>query len=252
MLVLGYVVALVLAVVAVQLYRRVREQARERLALLAELERERERAAELAVLEERAKIARELHDVVAHGLSVIALQAGGAETALPDEPERARTPLRAIRREAEEALAEMRRALGLLRPPGDGEPDLSPQPGLAQLPALVERARVAGMPVTLHIDGHPRPVDPGLELSAYRIVQEALANVHKHAGGAPASVRVAWGAHALVLRIRDTGMRTPGSAEDADGHGLIGMRERVRAHGGEFAAGRVPGGGFEVTAELPL
>jgi signal transduction histidine kinase len=251
MLVLGYVLAFVLAVVAVQLYRRVREQARERLALLAALERERERGAELAVLEERAKIARELHDVVAHGLSVIALQAGGAETALPDEPERARTPLRAIRREAEEALAEMRRALGLLRP-GDAAPEMAPQPGLAQLPALVERARAAGMPVTLHVDGHPRPVDPGLELSAYRIVQEALANVHKHAGGAPASVRVAWSGHALVLRVRDTGMRTPGRAEDADGHGLIGMRERVRAHGGEFSAGRVPGGGFEVTAELPL
>jgi signal transduction histidine kinase len=251
MLVLGWVVAVVLAVVAVQLYRRVRAQARERLALTAALERERERSAELTVLEERAKIARELHDVVAHGLSVIALQAGGAETALPDEPERARTPLRAIRREAEEALGEMRRALGLLRP-GDAEPDLAPQPGLAQLPALVERARGAGMAVTLHVDGHPRPVDPGLELSAYRIVQEALANVHRHAGGAPASVRVSWTGHGLTLRVRDGGMRTPGGGEDADGHGLIGMRERVRAHGGEFAAGRVPGGGFEVRAELPL
>jgi signal transduction histidine kinase len=251
MLELGYVLAVVLAVVAVQLYRRVRAQARERLALVAALERERERSAELAVLEERAKIARELHDVVAHGLSVIALQAGGAETALPDEPERARTPLRAIRREAEEALAEMRRALGLLRP-GDAPPELAPQPGLAQLPALVERARAAGMPVTLHVDGHPRPVDPGLELSVYRIVQEALANVHRHAGGAPASVRIAWTGHSLALRVRDTGMRTPGGGEEADGHGLIGMRERVRAHGGEFAAGRVPGGGYEVTAELPL
>jgi signal transduction histidine kinase len=251
MLVLGWVVAVVLAVVAVQLYRRVRAQARERLALTAALERERERSAELTVLEERAKIARELHDVVAHGLSVIALQAGGAETALPDDPERARTPLRAIRREAEEALGEMRRALGLLRP-GDAEPDLAPQPGLAQLPALVERARTAGMAVTLHVDGHPRPLDPGLELSAYRIVQEALANVHRHAGGAPAAVRVSWTGHALTLRVRDGGMRTPGGGEEADGHGLIGMRERVRAHGGEFTAGRVPGGGFEVTAELPL
>src|SRR4051795_7175136 len=233
------VAAGVLAWRAVALTRELRERD-------ARLEAERRQTARLAVLEERAKIARELHDVVAHGLSLIAVQARGSL----QEPEQAGPALRAIGQAAEDALDGMRRALGLLRDEEADEPELEPQPGLAQLPALVERARAAGMPVTLHVDGHPRPVHPGLELSAYRIVQEALTNVHKHAGGAPASVRIAWSGHALLLRVRDGGMRTPGGGEDADGHGLIGMRERVRAHGGEFAAGRVPGGGFEVTAEL--
>jgi signal transduction histidine kinase len=209
----------------------------------AELRTAHERTTALALLEERAKIARELHDVVTHRLSLIALQAQGA---LQAEPEQAAPALRAIRQAADEALEEMRSALGVLREEG-AEPELEPQPGLAQLPALVERARAAGMPVTYHVDGRPRPLPAGLDLSAYRIVQEALANVHRHAGGAPASVRVGWRDGSLSLQVRDTGHRAP--AEDDE---LLGMRERVRAHGGDFRAGRVPGGGYEVVARLPL
>src|SRR4051794_28649797 len=199
-------------------------------------EGERRQTGRLAVLEERAKIARELHDVVAHRLSLIAVQAGGSL----QDPEQAAPALRAIRQAAEDGLDEMRRALGLLRDE-EAEPELGPQPGLGQLPALVERARAAGMPVTLHIDGRPRAVPAGLDLSAYRIVQEALANVHKHAGGAPASVRVAWRPETLSLQVRDTGHRSP--ALDGDGHGLIGMRERAKAHGGGLGAGGAAGGG---------
>jgi signal transduction histidine kinase len=244
MLVLGLLAAL-LAAVALVLGRRARAQGHRLHRLEERLEDERRRAAELAVLEERAKIARELHDVVAHGLSLIVLQ---AQSALQTAPEEAQPPLRAVRQAAEEALDELRRALELLRD-ADAEPDLEPQPGLGQLPALVERARAAGMPVTFHVDGRPRPIPAGLDLSAYRIVQEALANVHQHAGGAPASVRISWRDGSLGLQVRDTGRRAP---SDADGHGLLGMRERVKAHGGEFRAGRVPGGGYEVVARLPL
>ncbi|HEY6887639.1 MAG TPA: ATP-binding protein, partial [Solirubrobacter sp.] len=129
--------------------------------------------------------------------------------------------------------------------------DLAPQPGLAQLPALVERARAAGTPVTLDVEGEPRPLPASLDLSAFRIVQEALTNVHKHAAGAPASVRVVWGRQALGLRVLDSG--TGGASRvNGSGHGLVGMRERVKLHGGELHTGARPGGGFEVTAELPL
>jgi signal transduction histidine kinase len=221
-----------------------RRQAAELQALADELARERERTARLAVLEERAAIARELHDVVAHALSVIAIQTHGAEAALDAEPERARRPLRAIRRSAEEALGELRRLLGVVRQEGEGA---APRPGLAQLPALVERARAAGMPVTLHVEGRPRPVSAGLDLSAFRIVQEALTNVHKHAHAAPATVHVVWERGRLRVQVRDAG-----GAETHPRDGLIGMRERVRLHGGELHAGRLPGGGFEVTAVLPL
>jgi signal transduction histidine kinase len=181
---------------------------------------------------------------------VIAIQADGAEAALEKDPELARRPLRAIRRSAEEALGEMRRLLGVLRTSEENE--LAPQPGLAQLPSLVERARAAGLPVTLHVDGEPRALPASLDLSAYRIVQEALTNVHKHAGDAPTSVRVVWRRNVLGLHIRDTG--TPGEKAhvNGDGHGLVGMRERVKLHGGELRAEPLPLGGFEVVAKLPL
>jgi signal transduction histidine kinase len=244
----GAVSAVLLPAVAGRVVRVQRHQTQRLHALAAELERERERTAQMAVAEERARIARELHDVVAHALSVIAIQADGADAALEAEPDRARRPLRTIRRSAEEALGEMRRLLGVLRDDGDR---LEPQPGLAQLEGLVERARAAGMPVTLHVDGVPRHVSAGLDLSAFRIVQEALTNVHKHARGAPATVRVSWERRALALRIRDAGTGRPAHV-NGDGHGLIGMRERVRLHGGELEAGPVHGGGFEVRAVLPL
>jgi signal transduction histidine kinase len=233
---LGWVVAVVLAVVAVQLYRRLRELSRERLDMLAALTREQERAAEIPVLEERAKIARELHEVAARDLSAIALQAAGGH----DDSDRA---LRAIRREAEEAAGELRRALGVL----GASPEPARQPGLSQLPELVDRARTAGMPVTLTVEGRPRPVPPGIDISAYRIVQEALAEVHRHGGGAPAGVRITWRPGLLTLQVRDSGLRS-----GAEPDGLVAIRERARAHGGELDAARIPGGGFEVEARLPL
>jgi signal transduction histidine kinase len=232
----GWVVAVVLAVVAVLLYRRLRELSGERLNLQAELGRERERASAVAVLEERARIARELHDAAAQDLSAIALQAAGGH----DDADRA---LRAIRREAEEAAAELRRALGVL----GAAPEPAPHSGLAQLPELVDRARTAGIPLTLNVDGRPRALPPSLDRAAYRIVQEALANVHRYAGGAPATVRVTWRPGLLTLQIRDSGLRT-----GAEPDGLVAMRERARAHGGDLDAARIPGGGFEVEARLPL
>ena len=246
----GAVTAVVLPVLAGRLVRHHRAQTHQLQQLTAELERERERTALMAVAEERARIARELHDVVAHGLSVIAIQADGAEAALEKDPELARKPLQAIRRSAEEALGEMRRLLGVLREADTGA-ELAPQPGLAQLPALVDRARAAGLPVTLHVEGTPRPLHASLDLSAFRIVQEALTNVHKHAAGAPATVRVVWRRDMLGLQVRDTGTGRR-VVVNGDGHGLVGMRERVKLHGGELRAGAMPGGGFEVTAKLPL
>src|SRR3954454_19299667 len=204
--------------------------------------RERERTRQMSVAEERARIARELHDVVAHGVSVIAVQADAAEAALAHEPERAARPLQTIRGSARDALAEMRRMVGVL-----GEThERGPQPGLAQLPELIEQAEV---PVAFELEGEPVAVPASLDLTAYRIVQEALTNVRKHAGGAPTTVRIAWRPGTLELSVRDHG---PGPNGHGDGHGLVGMRERVRIHGGRLKAGPVAGGGFEVLAELPL
>jgi signal transduction histidine kinase len=203
---------------------------------------ERDRTRRIAVSDERARIARELHDVVAHGVSVIAVQADAAEAALGQDPERAARPLQAIRGSAHDAMAEMRRMVGVL-----GEThERGPQPGLAQLPALIEQA---GVPVELDLSGDPVPVPASLDLTAYRIVQEALTNVRKHAGGAPTTVRIAWRPDTLELSVRDRG---PGPNGHGDGHGLVGMQERVRLHGGRLRTGPVAGGGFEVLAELPL
>jgi signal transduction histidine kinase len=201
--------------------------------------RERERTRQMSVAEERARIARELHDVVAHGVSVIAVQADAAEAALEHDPARAATPLRSIRGSAQDALAEMRRMVGVL-----GEThERGPQPGLAQLDELI------GDHVTLEIVGDPVPVPASLDLTAYRIVQEALTNVRKHAGSAPTAVRLEWRPSELAIAVRDHG---PGPNGHGDGHGLVGMRERVRIHGGRLRAGPATGGGFEVLAELPL
>jgi signal transduction histidine kinase len=201
--------------------------------------RERERTQQMSVAEERARIARELHDVVAHGVSVIAVQADAAEAALEHDPARAATPLRSIRGSAHDALAEMRRMVGVL-----GEThERGPQPGLAQLPGLIEGH------ATLEVEGEPLPVLASLDLTAYRIVQEALTNVRKHAGSAPTTVRLTWGSDTLGIVVRDHG---PGPNGHGDGHGLVGMRERVRIHGGRLRTGPAAGGGFEVIAELPL
>jgi len=201
--------------------------------------RERERTRQMSVAEERARIARELHDVVAHGVSVIAVQADAAEAALEHDPARAATPLRSIRGSAHDALAEMRRMVGVL-----GEThERGPQPGLAQLPGLIE----GNITFEQHCD--PVPVPASLDLTAYRIVQEALTNVRKHAGSAPVTVRLTWRPDQLEVAIRDHG---PGPNGHGDGHGLVGMRERVRIHGGRLHTGAAAGGGFEVIAHLPL
>jgi signal transduction histidine kinase len=211
-------------------------------------EHDRDRSAQIAVAEERARIARELHDVVAHGVSVIAIQADAAEAALEKDPARAKAPLHAIRGSAAEALADMRRLLGVLREDQDGN-EITPQPGLAQLDALIGRVRGAGVEVRVKEEGAPRALPASLDLSAYRILQEALTNVRKHAAGAAAEVRLLWSEQALELRISDDG---PGANGGPPGHGLVGMHERVKVHGGELRTGTAPDGGFEVHARLPL
>jgi len=244
----GALPAVLVPALAGRVVRRLREQTRRLEELAEHLERERERAERSAVIAERGRIARELHDVVAHGVSVIAIQADAAEAALDRDPALARAPLQTIHGSAKESLAEMRRLLGVLREDGDGGA-LAPQPGLAQLPELVERVRATGLDVTFETGGAASHVAPSLDLSAYRIVQEALTNVRKHAAGAGARVRVTWEPRALVLEVRDDG---PGGSPNGSGHGLVGMRERVRLHGGELHAGPVNGGGFAVIARLPL
>jgi len=255
----GVLPAVVLPTITGRVVRRLREQAERLAELTVHLEHERERAEQAAVVEERGRIARELHDVVAHGVSVIAIQADAAEAALDRDPELARTPLRTIRGSAKQALEEMRRLLDVLREDGDGG-ELLPQPGLGQVRELVEHARGAGVEVTLAVDGEPRPLAPGLDLSAYRIVQEGLTNVRKHAAGAPARVTVTWAPRELALEVSDAGpggapvktQPTSSAGTGGGGHGLVGMRERVRLHGGELHAGPAPDGGFAVRARLPI
>jgi signal transduction histidine kinase len=218
-------------------------------ARTVELEHEREENAKLAVVEERARIARELHDVVAHNLSIIMLQAGAERRAIGDERPQTSDALATIEDTGRTAMAEMRRLLGMLRQPDD-ELALAPQPSLRYLEDLISQVRDAGMPVELRIEGEPRPIAPGIDLSAYRIVQEALTNALKHAGPAQARVTIRYGENELDIEIADNGPGTAGDA--AGGHGLVGMRERVALFGGDLAAGRRLSGGYAVRAKLPL
>jgi signal transduction histidine kinase len=212
-------------------------------------EREREAAARLAVAEERARIARELHDIVAHALSVMVLQVGAVRHKLRQLPDEDREALEDVERAGRTALAEMRRLLGAMRDRGDGA-ELEPQPGLENLDALVSRVRSAGLPVRLDVEGEPVPLPRALDLSAYRIVQEGLTNVLKHAEASHAEVVVRHGPEALQLEVRDDGH---GPARgDGLGHGLIGIRERVKLYGGEMTAGPANGGGFVLSASLRL
>jgi signal transduction histidine kinase len=226
-----------------------RLRARELEALAAELANEREERARLAVAAERARIARELHDVVAHSVSTMVVQAEAGEALLDGHPRRAREAFASIQSTGREALAEMRRLLGLLRRE-DRELPIVPQPSMAHLEQLLGRVREAGLPVELEIEGHPRPLPPGLDLSAYRIIQEALTNTLKHAGRARAWVTVRYGDQELELEIADDGHSAGNGA--GGGHGLAGMRERVRLFGGEVEAGKRAGGGYAVRARLPL
>lgn len=223
-------------------------------ALLAQERREAQERA--AVAAERRRIARELHDVVAHSMSVMVVQAGGGRRILGQDAARAGEAALQIERTGRAALVEMRHLLGALRPDEGTALTLSPQPSLDQLDALVDRARAAGMTVELRRDGEPRELSAGLDLTAYRIVQEALTNALKHAGGAAVDVRVGFGADELALEVADRGpgparARRPLEAGDG-GHGLVGMRERVSLYGGELQTGRRRGGGFRVAARLPL
>jgi signal transduction histidine kinase len=211
---------------------------------------EQEKAdAEAAIVEERTRIARELHDVVAHAISVMVLQARGGRRVIADDPGEAREAFDVIEGTGHQALEEMRRLLGMLRA-SDEELALAPQPSLGQLDALLEQVRAAGLPVELAVEGGPAELPPGVDLSAYRIVQEALTNALKHAGPAQARVTVRYGQDELELEIADDGAGT-GDGKGS-GHGLIGMRERVSVYGGELHAGRRPGGGYALRARLPL
>jgi signal transduction histidine kinase len=203
-----------------------------------------------AAMGERARIARDLHDVVAHHVSAIAVQAETARLTVEGLPDEARSHLEAIGNTARDALAEMRRLLGVLREDAAGRAERDPQPGLARLHELVETARAAGTPVQLTLRGDAIPLPPGVDLCAYRILQEALTNARRHAEGASVDLELDYRADALRLRVRDHG---PGPADpDADGHGLLGMRERAIMVGGTLTAGPADGGGFAVEAELPF
>jgi len=254
----------------------------------ARAERERDARAQIAVAAERARIARELHDVVAHHVSVMVVQADGAAFALEASPEKAGQALTAISRTGRQALAEMRRLLGVLRSADDEGGQLEPQPGLEQLAGLLEQARASGLPVSFAVEGVPRPLPPGAALAAYRIVQESLTNARKHGGLAvTAAVTLRFCEDQLVIKVTDDGWRRAGAiavaaggarggadragsdsgvangvfggashgasraAGNGQGHGLIGMRERVEVYGGTVAAGPCPGG-WRVTATLPL
>lgn len=208
-------------------------------------------AAEAAIVEERARIARELHDVVAHAISVIVLQARGGRRLLDSEPEETRGALDTIEQTGRQALDEMRRLVGLLRE-GDDELALAPQPSLSQLERLVEQVRAAGLPVDLTVEGDPVALPPGVDLSAYRIVQEALTNALKHAGPARARVSLRYRSDGLEVDVSDDGAGTAnGDGGVGDGHGLVGIRERVAVYGGELAAGPQVEGGYTVRARLP-
>lgn len=219
---------------------------RDRRARMAE--RERDVAAREAVVEERARIARELHDVIAHNVSMMVLQAGAERRVLNGGAGSTREVLQTIEQVGRSALTEMRRLLGMLR--SDAAESLRPQPGLEDLPALAAQVREAGLPVELRIEGEPRSLPAGIELSAFRIVQEALTNTIKHAGQARAQVSVRYRADMLELEIVDDGRGTAGGAA-GKGHGLVGMRERVALYGGHLAVGHHPAGGFAVRARLP-
>jgi|tagenome__1003787_1003787.scaffolds.fasta_scaffold20918754_2 signal transduction histidine kinase len=213
------------------------------------LEREQEERARVAVAEERARIARELHDMIGHAISVITVQAGAARLQLDHNPERARQPLLAIEQTGHDTLAEMRRLIGILR--DMGEPGLAPQPGLAQLDRLVEGVRESGLPVELRREGDQgAPLPSAVDLAAYRIVQEALTNALKHGVGGRAIVTVRYALRSLALEVDSRQRR--GRNGGGGGHGLVGMRERVEQCGGDLEAGETSDGGYTVRATLPL
>jgi signal transduction histidine kinase len=229
--------------------RRARVAAIQERAL--EAERTREQEAQRRADEERLRIARELHDVLAHSISMINVQAGVAAHLLDSDTEQARTALIAIKAASKDALRELRATLGVLRSVDESAP-LTPAPGLARLEELVAGATGAGLVVEVTVEGEPRPLPAGTDLAAYRIVQEALTNVLRHAGPASAAVRVVWGPSELEVEVTDDGSGPAPGTPLEGGNGLTGMRERAAAAGGRLEAGPGPDGGFRVRAVLPV
>ncbi|MGW7528659.1 sensor histidine kinase [Streptomyces sp. NPDC054783] len=236
------------------------------------LERERESAAEAAIAAERDRIARELHDIVSHNVSLMVVQASAAREVLGTMPDEAATALRAVEDAGRGAMTDLRHLLGLLAPAPDGtdgdtdpgpvavSTPLAPQPGLDRLGPLVDRISFAGLPVEVRISGEPRPLPQGIDVTAYRIIQEALTNALRHGDGGKAEVTVRYADHALRVEVLNTGPSvltgttpaTPGPTAGGTGRGLLGLRERVAVHGGDLDARRRLGGGYRVRARLPL
>jgi signal transduction histidine kinase len=240
-------VAVLLLGDAVHARRRWQAEVRERLA---RVEADREREAERRVEQERLRIARELHDVMAHTIAVVTVQAGVAADVLADDPDQARAALVTIRSASREAMAELKATVGVLRAGEGDEAPRAPSPGLGQLEGLFETARDAGLCVTAAVSGEPRPLPALVDLTAYRIVQESLTNVRRHSGAATATVTIRYEPADVVIEVDDDG-RGPAATDGRTGYGLAGMVERSAAVGGNLEAGRRPGGGFRVTARLP-
>lgn len=229
------------------------------------LERERESASRTAVDAERARIAAELHDIVSHNVSLMVVQAGAAREVLATMPEEAAAAMSAVETAGRNTMTELRHLLGLLAPAqnGDDEPydvDLSPQPSLSRLSPLIDRIAFAGLPVEMRVSGEPRPLPTGIDVTAYRIIQEALTNALKHGDGAKAEVTVRYADNHLRVEVLNSGpsalsgdrpATAPGKA-DGTGRGLLGLRERVAVYGGDLDARRRLGGGYRVRARIPL
>ena len=224
------------------------EQADAAEARAAQAERERESAARLAVAEERTRIARELHDIVAHAVSVMVLQVGAVRHKLPDELADDADALRGVEQTGRAALAEMRRLLGAMRSDGD-DLELAPQPGLDGLESLAKEVERAGLPVRLHVEGEPVRLPRAIDLSAYRIVQEGLTNALKHARASHADVTLRYAPDEVRIEVRDDGK---GDSRGNAGYGLVGIRERVKIYGGEMTAETATGGGFVLSTRLPI
>jgi signal transduction histidine kinase len=251
-----FLILIPIAVVAEGL-RRWKRRADEDRARLSTLESEQAEALRRAAEHERARIARELHDVVTHNVSVMVIQAGAARKVLDTEPFQAREALLAVEAGGRAAMAELRHVMGLLTMDSDGpDPagtaDLTPQPGLDRLDSLVQRVRDTGVPVELSITGTPRPLPSGVELTAYRVVQEALTNTVKHAVGANARVLVDYGSDELRVEVTDTGGAPGAAAAGGNRRGLIGLRERLAVYGGTLQTRPRVAGGYRLTAQIPL
>jgi signal transduction histidine kinase len=225
------------------------EQAHAAEGRATQAERERDAATRIAVAEERARIARELHDIVAHAVSVMVLQAGAVRHKLPDALAEDRDALTSVEQTGRTALAEMRRLLAAMHRDGD-DVDLMPQPGLDRLGSLLEEISRAGLQVRLHVEGEPFPLPASLDLSAYRIVQEGLTNALKHAHASHADVTICYRSDSVQTEVRDDGIGA--AASDGLGHGLAGIRERVKIYGGEMTAGTAKEGGFTLSTRLPV